>query len=218
MLHGNITKEDEEIINEKLQFETTDIYDNLDVNIKDNVIYEKEKADANQAVLCIGLRAENFKPEDTFKYMIYNSILGGTPSSKLFQNVREKASLAYTASSRFYRYKGTIIINTGIYEENFEKAKNIILEQIEDIKNGKVSKEEFIAGKESSIANLKEWKDSKTLLTRLYLSNKLFFKNDEFLVGEMIENLKKVELEDVILAAAKIKLQVIYFLGGNENE
>ncbi len=42
--------------------------------------------------------------------MIYNSILGGTASSKLFQNVREKASLAYSAGSNFMRAKNTIFL------------------------------------------------------------------------------------------------------------
>lgn len=215
---GNIDDDDEALIKEKLDYDSKEINYNLELKITDEIINEKEVAEVNQALLCMGLKVANFKKEDTFKHLIYNALLGDTPSSKLFQNVREKASLAYFAKSRFYRYKGMYIINTGIYEENYEKAKTIILEQLEDIKNGKISDEEFYAAKEGMISNLKEWKDSKVLLTRIYLSNKLFFGSDKFLVGEMIEELKKVTVQDIINISKDIKLQVIYFLGGNSNE
>ena len=50
--------------------------------------------------------------------LIYNSLLGGDANSKMFQNVREKAHLAYVASSSYLRYKNNIFVNCGI--ENFE--------------------------------------------------------------------------------------------------
>lgn len=46
--------------------------------------------------------------------LIYNAILGGTATSKLFQNVREKASLAYTASSNYIKQKNSVFIRCGI--------------------------------------------------------------------------------------------------------
>ena len=42
--------------------------------------------------------------------MLYNSILGGSANSKLFQNVREKAHMAYVASSSYVRYKNNIFV------------------------------------------------------------------------------------------------------------
>ena len=56
-----------------------------------------------------------------YDIMIYNCIFGGSANSKLFQNVREKASLAYTASSCYYRFKNNIFINCGIEIKNYEK-------------------------------------------------------------------------------------------------
>ena len=69
----------------------------------------------------------NEKDNDKFVALIYNAILGGTPTSKLFQNVREKNSLAYTASSNFIRQKANILIKCGIDIPNYEKALKMAL-------------------------------------------------------------------------------------------
>ena len=63
-----------------------------------------------QGKLIIGLDVNILDKDARYKIMIYNSLLGGSANSKLFQNVREKASLAYTASSSYYRFKNNIFI------------------------------------------------------------------------------------------------------------
>ena len=95
---------------------------------KENVI--QDSLEVNQGKLILGLDLD--LNEDNLRYdaMIYNSLLGGSANSKLFQNVREKASLAYTASSSYFRFKNNIFINCGIEIDNYEKALNIIKEQI----------------------------------------------------------------------------------------
>ena len=67
--------------------------------------------EVNQGKLIIGLDIDFDNEDLRYDAMIYNSILGGSANSKLFQNVREKASLAYTASSNYYRFKNNIFIN-----------------------------------------------------------------------------------------------------------
>ncbi len=70
--------------------------------------------DVTQGKLIIGMDLDIDDDNLRFDVMIYNSIFGGSANSKLFQNVREKASLAYTASSSYYRLKNNIFINCGI--------------------------------------------------------------------------------------------------------
>ena len=89
-----------------------------------------------QGKLVIGMDILNETEEDKYKALVYNTILGGMPSSKMFQNVREKNSLAYTASSTFLRQKGNVFIKCGIECENFEKALKIIKEQVQDMTKG----------------------------------------------------------------------------------
>ena len=119
----------------------------------------EEKLDVTQGKLVIGYDVEASKEEienEKFRYigMLYNAILGGTATSKLFQNVREKASLAYTASSSFSYYTGNIFINAGIEIENFEKARDIIKEQMEAMKQGDFSEEDIENAKKTIVSNI----------------------------------------------------------------
>ena len=149
---------------------------------------------------------------------MYNALLGGTPSSKLFQNFREKESLAYTVRSRYYRFKDIIIIYAGIQKENFEKAKIVLEKEINKIKDGDISDEEFYASKKSIISDLKEWNDSKIALAKMFISNLFANKENSLTLDEMIEKMNKVTKQDVIDMANKISIEKIFFLGGEVNE
>ncbi len=69
-----------------------------------------EKLDITQGKLVMGLTMLEEDLEDKYVAIVYNTILGGGANSKLFQNVREKASLAYSAGSNYVRQKSNIFI------------------------------------------------------------------------------------------------------------
>ena len=179
------------------------------VEIKERV----ENQDINQSVLCIGLKVENVNAEDTYALTLYNAILGGTPASKLFQNVREKESLAYFAKSQYSKLKQVIYMFSGVDPVNNEKAKRVMLEQLELIKNGEVSDEEFYAAKHSIISAYRELKDSKIAITRNMLNNEMLFGRDVD-IDEMIDKLQQLTLQDIIDIARKVKATNIFLLGG----
>ena len=94
---------------------------------------------------------------------VYNAILGVGANSKIFQNVREKASLAYTAGSNYIKRK-KYIIRAGIEIENYEKALKLINEQLEDMKNGKFKDEDIENAKNliyATINNIEEEQDTE---------------------------------------------------------
>ena len=99
--------------------------------------------DITQGKLVIGLNVNTENEDDKYVALMYNMLLGGGANSKLFQNVREKASLAYTAGSMYIRQKNNIFIRCGIEIKNYNKAKEIIEKQLEDLKNGQFSEEEL---------------------------------------------------------------------------
>lgn len=70
----------------------------------------KEEMDVVQGKIVIGLDLHLDNEEQKYSAMMYNAILGGTANSKMFQEVREKASLAYSASSSYIRYKSNVFI------------------------------------------------------------------------------------------------------------
>ena len=166
-----------------------------------------ESQDVTQGKLIIGLDVGN---SDKAVVSMYNTILGGGANSKLFQNVREKASLAYSAGSSYIRRKNVILIQTGIEIENYDKAVKIIEEQLQDMKNGKISDEEFNSAKQLITSSIELIEESKEDMITFYFDQNLF---DEHLnVTEYKEMIKKVTKEDVIKIAQKVKEDTIYFL------
>ncbi len=187
-----------------------------DKTYSDEIKETKEIIQTNQSIITIGMRVEDLKEEDFYALNVYNSILGGTPSSKLFQNVREKESLAYTAKSRYYRFKGIFVIYAGIEEANYEKAKTVILEQINAIKNANITELELDSSKKALVNDLMEWNDSKISLAKFAYTNVI--SDNNLTIDELISNMEKVKKEDVVEIAKKIKVKLIYLLGGEDSE
>lgn len=209
---NNVFKEN--IISSK---DIKDLNYNKKRNIQDEVQEVSEYQDTTQSVLSIGMTIDNCSQEDFYALNLYNAILGTTPSSKLFQNIREKASLAYTVRSRYYRFKDIIIIYAGINKENYTKAVQLIKQQIDDMKNGNITDEEFASAKDSLLADLLDWKDSKVAMAKMKISNIIAFKDSELTIDDMRENMSKVTMEDVINVSNKVKINNIFILGGVEN-
>ena len=225
IISGNLEGYDniEETFNEvfkNIEFSSKEVTD-LIYNTKresDNKTEEvKEYQDTTQSVLSLGLRIKDCTIDDFYALNLYNAILGTTPSSKLFQNVREKESLAYTVRSRYYRFKDIIVIFAGINKENYQKAVDVIKEQIEAIKTGEISKEEFESAKDSLMADLLEWKDSKIAMAKMKFANIIAFKDADITVEDMRERMSKVTLEDIIRVANLVSVEKIFVLGGVDN-
>ena len=181
----------------------------LDVTVEeiDGKKIVKEKLDVTQGKLIIGL---NVPSENKYAVTLYNTILGGGANSKLFQNVREKASLAYYASSRYIRRKDAIIIRTGIELPNYDKAVKVIEDQIEDMKNGKISDFEITSARTLISSSLKLIQESQDDIMAFDFDQELFNENLSF--DEYYKKLEAVTLEEVIEVAKKVKTNTIYYL------
>lgn len=160
-----------------------------------------------QGKLVIGLNA---KYENKFAISMYNAILGGGANSKLFQNVREKASLAYSAGSRYIRRKDSIFIITGIELKNYDKALKIIKEQLEEMKDGNITDKEFSDAKQLVLATLKLIPESQEDMISFDFDQNLFKENLSF--EEYYKNIEKITKDDVIKAAQNVSINTIYYL------
>ena len=170
----------------------------------------QESADITQGKLVIGMNIEQKMENSKNIALIYNAILGGTATSKLFQNVREKASLAYTAGSNYIRQKGNVFIRCGIEIENYEKALDIIKKQIEDMKQGNFTEEELENTKQYIISTIQEIKDEQDTQIAYYFSHELA-KTDSS-IEKYINNVRKVTKEQIVEIAKTVKINTIYFL------
>lgn len=188
-------------------------------NVQERTI--EEKLDVTQGKIVIGcdiLFDENDLKDENLRCqaMLYNSLLGGSANSKLFQNVREKASLAYTVSSNYVRYKSNIFINAGIEIDNFEQAVNIIRQQIEDMKNGDFTEEQIENEKKVIISQINTIDDEQDTEIIYFLGQELTNLNEG--IEEYKENIRKVTKEQIQNVASKVKINTIFFLRNEEVE
>ena len=174
----------------------------------------QETMDVNQGKLVIGLDIDLQEENMRFPAVVYNGILGGTANSKLFQNVREKASLAYSASSSYIRQKNNIFIRCGIEAQNYEKAVEIITEQIENMKQGKFEEEEIENAKKSIISGIDSIDDEQDTEIVYVFGQELT--KTEMSIEEYRKNIEEVTKEQILKIANSIKINTIYLLKGNE--
>lgn len=91
--------------------------------------------DTEQAHLCIGLNGLSIEDEDTYSLAILNNAFGGSMSSRLFQEIREKRGLAYAVYSFHTAFKqsGLLTIYAGTNKDNLPTVKSTINQIIEDL-------------------------------------------------------------------------------------
>ena len=179
-----------------------------DVNKQEKIV--EESMDVTQGKLVLGLDVTSNIENLSYITMCYNTILGGGANSKMFQNVREKASLAYTVGSNYLKRKQNIIIRAGIEIQNYEKALEIIKEQLEDMKNGKFNDEDIQNAKNliiSTIENIPEEQDTEI---SYYFGQELA--NTNITTEEYKEKIEKVTKEQIVEVAKNVKMNTIYFL------
>ncbi len=178
--------------------------ENIDIKIIE------DKMNVTQGKLVIGMQINNMKPNERFVAALYNTILGDSANSKLFQNVREKAHLAYSARSNYIRPKNDIFIRCGIEIENYEKALGIIKEQLEDIKNGKYTTEDIENAKKYIISAIIGLEDEQDTGITYFLGQEISGTESD-LEGykNNIQNVSKEQIQDI---AQRIQINTIYFL------
>jgi len=169
-----------------------------------------ESMDVTQGKLLLGLDVNIDDEKLKYDTLIYNSILGGSANSKMFQNVREKAHLAYVASSSYLRYKSNIFVNCGIEIGNYEKALELIRKQIDDMKKGKFTDKDIEDAKTGIIANIKTIADEQDTELTYYFGQEL--SQNKTSVEEYEEKINNVSKEDIINIANKVSINIVYFL------
>lgn len=175
---------------------------------KENVVTESMDVTQGKLVLGLDIKLENEKQK--YEALLYNSILGGTANSKMFQNVREKAHLAYVASSSYIRQKSNIFINCGIEINNYEKALEIVKKQIDDMKKGDFTEEDIENAKKGIISTIDLIDDEQDTGITYYFGQEL--SNNKISPEEYKEIVQKVQKDDIVKIANSVSIDTIYFL------
>ena len=170
----------------------------------------EESMDVTQGKLVLGLQIDDNNKNSRFAASVYNAILGGGANSKLFQNVREKNSLAYTASSSYIRTKNVILVHCGIDIDKYEKALETIKEQIEDMKKGNFTDKDIEDAKKLIISSVKSISaEQDTEITYDYGQE---LSNEHTTIKDYQQNIEQVKRKQIVDIANKININTIYFL------
>ncbi len=176
-----------------------------------------EKFDVTQSKLCMGYKTSvDGSDDDYYKLMVANGILGGGAHSKLFNEVREKLSLAYYAGSRLVRFNGTLMVSAGIEAKNKDMAIKEIKTQVDLLKQGIFTDEEFNATIKNITGSIRILGDSIGYLCDYYLGNAVT--NTLISPDEFAQKIESVTKDDVVSVAKNLELEMIYFLTGKESE
>lgn len=201
----NISKLKERTPNNIINKEETEVKEETkEPNIVEDIM------DVTQGKLVIGMSIKNMKKDERFVATLYNTILGDSANSKMFQNVREQAHLAYSARSTYVRPKNDIFIRCGIEIDNYEKALDIIKEQLEDMKKGNFSEEDIKNAKKYIISAVNSVDEEQDTEITYYLGQELADSTCSLeQYKENIQNVSKEQIQDI---ADRTQINTIYFL------
>ncbi|MBO8142584.1 MAG: insulinase family protein [Firmicutes bacterium] len=170
-----------------------------------------EQRPMQQGILAMGFRTGTRYADDDYPaLLVYNGILGGFPHSKLFVNLRERASLAYFASSQIEPTKGVLMLLAGIAPDRYEKAALIIREQVDALAQGAITPQELENTQKGIVNGLLAGEDSPHRITGSHLVGLVNGRLRP--VAELIDAVKGVSRDDVMRVAEKILPDTVYFL------
>jgi len=174
-----------------------------------------DRLDVNQGVLVIGMRTGSTVLDDGyFPMMVANAILGGFPHSKLFQEVRERNSLAYFCYSSLETVKGVGFMYAGIEFDNMERCQEIMLEQLKAVQNGEIDEDEFNTTIGTLVNDMLGSADSQGAMADLAVDR--VFSGRDLSIEDRVAAYQKVTIDEVAAAARRFSVDTVYFLGKSE--
>ncbi|MFC1517743.1 M16 family metallopeptidase [Candidatus Margulisiibacteriota bacterium] len=166
---------------------------------------EVVRRETEQAHLCLATKGVSYEDDDRYAISLLSSIIGGTMSSRLFQNVRERKGLVYSIYSyqSFYKQAGLFTVYAGTRIDNSKEVVDLILHEFSDIKKNAVSEKELTRAKEQLKGNMVL--NLETSNSRMGWINKSQFYYGRIVpIDEVFEKIDKVTREDIQRLANEI--------------
>ena len=172
-----------------------------------------EELGVRQGKLALGFRTGVTGADPAYPaLMVLNSAFGGSTSSRLFVNVRERLSLCYYASSAIDKQKGVLSVSSGIENDKFEVARDEILRQLTDLQAGGLTEDELEAARRTVLTGLRAMQDSPLSLQDFWMGQAVA--GYDWDLAELAARVERVTREEAVAAARRVKLDTVYFLKG----
>jgi predicted Zn-dependent peptidase len=161
--------------------------------------------DLEQSHICLGTNSYPQSHADRYVSYILNTVLGGSMSSRLFQNIREKRGLAYSVFSGLsaYRDAGNITIYAGCANEAVGEVVDLCVEELKGLKRAPVADSELRRAKDhlkgSLMLSLENTASRMSHLARQEIYFERHFGLDETLAG-----VEAVSVDDIVRVASDL--------------
>ena len=182
---------------------------------RESVQHVEDVLDVTQGKLAMGFRTGiDAWDEDYPALMLLNAVYGGTTTSKLFLNVREKLSLCYYASSGLMKYKDVMLVSSGVEFSKVGQAQDEILAQLQACKDGGFTDDELEWARRSVVSTLMTTLDAQSRLEDYWLGQAAAGLTEA--PDELAQRVERTTRAQVQAAAQKLALDTVYFLKGKE--
>jgi predicted Zn-dependent peptidase len=175
-----------------------------------------DRLDVNQGKLSVGFRlGKSMLSPNYAALLVFNAVFGGSVTSKLFLNVRERLSLCYYASSVIEKHKGIMAVNSGVEFLKFEEALEEILAQLDAVRKGDISDWELQSAKRYIITSIKSNLDKPSGLEEMFFDQTIAsikITPDE--LAALADSVTAAEISEI---ASGVELDSIYYLSGLES-
>jgi predicted Zn-dependent peptidase len=136
---------------------------------------------------------------------VFNTMLGGSMSSRLFQNVREKRGLAYSVGSGLsaFRDAGLLSIYAGCSNARVEEVVRVIMDELRGVVAGGVADAELVRAKDNVKGSLILGLES-TWQRAAYLARQEIYFDEPFTIEDTLAGIDAVTLADVVRVAREL--------------
>jgi predicted Zn-dependent peptidase len=157
--------------------------------------------DLEQSHICMGVGAYRQNHPDRYAALVFNTLLGGSMSSRLFQNVREKRGLAYSVGSGLsaFRDAGLLSIYAGCSNQKVDEVVRVIMSELRAVVAG-IDDPELVRAKDNVKGNLILGLES-TWQRAAYLARQEIYFDEPFTIEETLAGIDAVRLGDVARVA-----------------
>ncbi len=168
-----------------------------------------ESMDTTQGKVCLLYTTQRLLTEDERYYMLVASALyGGTASSRLFKNVREKQSLCYYCAAGFNGFTSSMSVDSGVEHHNTQRTIDAVQKELSDLINGEITDREIKETKMTISNSLKANYDGLHGLEAWYLNEAV---RGTAMTPEMVmEKVERVTAQDIKNVLKLLNLNVIY--------
>lgn len=185
---------------EKVEFESLS-------PVKAEVAETQDEFDVNQCKMVMNFKSDC---QDKYALRLVSTILGETPVSKLFVNVREKLSLCYYCACRLISSKGAVMIDSGVEKDNIGRARTEIQAQLDEICRGNITDDELQSAFLTFGNSLSQVGDTPSSYEGYYFE--CFCSGNIIPPAEKLENYLAVTKERIVEAAKSLKPDSVYLM------